>query len=113
MKRHPKASDYPCRDWCYPQGYLLIGFSRLWEAVKDERYRDYICEYCKSHVTPEGEIIGFKGGSMDDMMAGSILVWMYEQTGEACYEKACRRIYEAFADYPRTKEGGFPENMTA
>lgn len=43
MKRHPKASDYPCRDWCYPQGYLLIGFSRLWEAVKDERYRDYIC----------------------------------------------------------------------
>ena len=106
MKRHPKASDYPYRDWCYPQGYLLIGFSRLWEAVKDERYRDYIYEYCKSHVTPEGEIIGFKGGSMDDMMAGSILVWMYEQTGEARYEKACRRIYEAFADYPRTTEGG-------
>ncbi len=83
------------------------------EVKNEDRFCTRACEYCKSHVTPEGEIIGFKGGSMDDMMAGSILVWMYEQTGEACYEKACRRIYEAFADYPRTKEGGFPENMTA
>lgn len=107
MRRFPKADQYPYRSWCYPQGYLLIGFKRLWEATGDVRYRDYIYEYCSSHVTPQGEIIGFKGGSMDDMMAGSILVWMYEQTGEERYEKACRRIYEAFADYPRTREGGF------
>ncbi len=107
MKRHPRASQYPYRDWCYPQGYLLIGFSRLWEATKDTRYRDYIYEYCESHVTPQGEVLGFKGSSMDDMMAGSILVWMYEQTGEERYAKACRRIYEAFQDYPRTREGGF------
>ena len=25
----------------------------------------------------------------------------------AYYGKACRRIYEAFRDYPRTREGGF------
>lgn len=107
MKRFPRAAEYPYKDWSYPQGYLLIGFSKLWEATGDVRYRDYIYEYCRSHVTSEGEILGFKGSSMDDMMAGAILVWMYEQTGEERYEKACRRIYEAFQDYPRTREGGF------
>ena len=100
MRRYPKAEQYPYRDWCYPQGYLLIGFSRLWKATGEERYRDYIYEYCDSHVNREGEITGFKGSSMDDMMAGSILVWMYEQTGEEKYARACRRIYEAFQAIP-------------
>lgn len=107
MKRYPRAAQYPYRDWCYPQGYLLIGFSRLWQATGDVRYRDYIYEYCDSHVTPAGEVVGFKGSSMDDMMAGAILVWMYEQTGEERYKIACHHIYEAFQDYPRTREGGF------
>lgn len=107
MKRFPRADQYPFRSWCYPQGYLLIAFSRLWEATGDERYRAYIEEYCDAHVTPEGEILGFSGDSMDDMMAGAILVWMYEQTEEERYAKACRRIYEAFQDYPRTREGGY------
>lgn len=107
MKRFPRAGFYPFKDWSYPQGYLLIGFSKLWEVTGDTCYRDYIYEYCMSHVTPEGEIVGFKGESMDDMMTGAILVWMYEQTGEERYAKACRRIYEAFQDYPRTREGGF------
>ncbi len=107
MRRFPRAGGYPYKDWSYPQGYLLMGFAKLWEAVRDQRYLAYIEEYCRSHVTADGEVIGFKGNSMDDMMAGAVLVWMYGQTGEARYGKACRRIYEAFRDYPRTREGGF------
>ena len=107
LRRYPAADSYPFKSWCYPQGYLLIGLARLWKATGDIRYRDYIYGYCDSHVTPDGENIGFRGGSMDDMMPGAVLVWMYEQTGEDRYKKACRRIWNSFADYPRTKEGGF------
>ena len=107
MRRFPRAGLYPYKDWCYPQGYLLMGFAKLWEATKDAHYWDYIEEYCLSHVTAQGEITGFKGSSMDDMMAGSVLAWMYEQTGKERYGKACRSVYEAFRDYPRTREGGF------
>ena len=107
MKRFPRASQYPYKDWSYPQGYLLIGFSKLWQALQDVRYRDYIYGYCASHVTCEGAVTGFTGCSMDDMMAGAVLVWMYGQTGEERYGKACHCIYEAFRDYPRTREGGF------
>lgn len=48
--------------------------------------------------------------SMDDMMAGAVLVWMYEQNGEERYAKACHHIYHSFSDYPRTREGGFLHN---
>lgn len=107
LRRYPRADQYPYRSWSYPQGYLLTGMAKLWKATGDTRYRDYIYEYCESHVKPDGSILGFTGCSMDDMMAGAVLVWMYEQTGGERYAKACHRIYEAFSDYPRTREGGF------
>ncbi|MCI8633463.1 MAG: hypothetical protein HFE64_08325 [Lachnospiraceae bacterium] len=110
MKRYPKADDYPYRSWSYPQGYLLIGMKKLWEATGDSRYRDYIYEFCEAHVGMDGSISGFTGNSMDDMMAGAVLVWMYEQKGEERYAKACHHIYKTFLDYPRTREGGFLHN---
>ncbi|NBI89398.1 hypothetical protein D3Z45_02060 [Lachnospiraceae bacterium] len=107
MKRYPRADEYPYRSWSYPQGYMLIGMSKLWENTQEKELFGYIKEFCESHVEEDGTIQGFSGCSMDDMMAGAVLVWMYEQTGEKRYASACRRIYEAFGDYPRTREGGF------
>ncbi|RHP29078.1 glycoside hydrolase family 88/105 protein [Lachnotalea sp. AF33-28] len=112
IKRYPEADLYPYRSWSYPQGYLLIGMIKLWNATGNIRYRDYIYTFCKAHVSADGSILGFTGCSMDDMMAGAVLAWMYEQTGEERYAAACRRIYNAFQDYPRTREGGFLHNRT-
>ena len=33
MRRFPRAGRYPYKDWSYPQGYLLMGFAKLWEAA--------------------------------------------------------------------------------
>jgi Predicted unsaturated glucuronyl hydrolase involved in regulation of bacterial surface properties, and related proteins len=112
MKRYPKADAYPYRSWSYPQGYMLIGMSKLWERSGEQKLFDYIREFCEVHTDKDGRVQGFTGCSMDDMMAGAVLVWMYEQTGEERYAAACRRIYESFADYPRTREGGFLHDRT-
>lgn len=112
ISRYPKAEAYPYRPWSYPQGYLLIGMAKLWRATGEPRYRDYICEFCSTRVDADGGIAGFTGCSMDDMMAGAILVWMYEETGEERYALACHRIFETFSDYPRTREGGFLHHRT-
>lgn len=112
MRRYPDADSYPYRSWSYPQGYLLTGMIKLWEATGEPRYRDYICKYAESHVTPDGQVRGFTGCSMDDMMAGAVLVWMYEQTKEPRYAAACHGIARTFSDYPRTREGGFLHNRT-
>ena len=107
MKRYPSAEDYPYKSWSYPQGYLLMGISHLYERTGEKVYFDYIYEYCDRHVSGTGEVKGFTGCSMDDMMTGAVLVWIYEQTGEERFALACHRIYESFGDYPRTREGGF------
>ena len=81
QKRYPKADEYPYRSWSYPQGYLLMGFIHLWEKTGDELYYQYVLAYCLDHVEEDGSVRGFTECSMDDMMAGAVLVWMYEQTG--------------------------------
>lgn len=107
MRRYPNADDYPYKSWSYPQGFVLWGFIRLYEKTGEQKYLDYVMQYCESHVTETGEIIGFTGESLDDILTGSVLVWAYTQTKEEKYKTACRNIRRAFDDYPRNKDGGF------
>lgn len=109
---YPDPDDFPYRPWSYPQGYLAMGMAKLWERTKEPRYLDYVRRYCERHAAEDGSVEGFTGCSMDDMMPASALVWMYERTGESRYALACRRVRDAFRDYPRTREGGFLHNRT-
>ena len=107
MMRYPDPDDYPYRSWCYPQGYMLQGMAKLWSTTGDRKYYDYIMKYVDKHVDAAGNIARFKGNSMDDMMAGSIIVWAYRQTGMEKYKLAPDRIRKKFDDYPRTSDGLF------
>lgn len=107
MERFPDPDRYPYQSWCYSQGFMLWGFIRLFETCGRPEYRDYVLRYCDEHVNREGDILGFTGVSLDDMMAGSVLVWAWKTTHEERYLKACRHIRESFFDYPRNADGGF------
>lgn len=107
IKRYPSADQYPYKSWSYPQGYLLMGMAHLYKITKNKKYYDYIYDYGNTHVTEDGTVNGFTGCSMDDMMPGAVLVWLYEQTKEERFAKACHQICASFLDYPRTREGGF------
>jgi rhamnogalacturonyl hydrolase YesR len=107
MARFPDPDSIPHRAWCYTQGYVLRGFEMLHESTKDRRYRDYVVKFADQHVDAAGNISGFRGASLDDMMAGTAVVAAYRYTGEKRYKLAADRIREAFRDYPRNSDGGF------
>jgi rhamnogalacturonyl hydrolase YesR len=107
MSRYPHPDDYPYRSWCYPQGYMLQGMVKLWNSTGDWKYYDYIMKYVDKHVDEQDKIGRFRGNSMDDMMAGSIIVWAYQQTGLKKYKLAADQIRKKFDDYPRTSDGLF------
>lgn len=107
MRKYPNPDDFPFRSWCYPQGYMLWGMEKLWSSTGDKKYFDYIMMYADQHVDDNGNINGFSGTSMDDVMAGSIIVWAYVQTGLDKYKWACGKIREVFDSYPRTSDGAF------
>lgn len=107
MQRYPDPNTYPYRSWCYPQGYLLMGMAKLFSSTNDSVYHRYIMKYADEHVDSLGNVSRFKGNSMDDMMAGTVIAWAYQQTGLEKYRKAAEQIRRSFDDYPRTSEGLF------
>jgi rhamnogalacturonyl hydrolase YesR len=107
MARYPDPLAIPYKRWCYVHGYVLIGFEKLFERTGDHRYFDYVKKYVDSHVSADGEVPAFTGESLDDMMAGTAIVAVYQRTGEARYRKAAERIRRSFDDYPRNSDGGF------
>jgi len=107
LRRYPDPDSYPYRSWCYPQGFLLWGFIRLHEKTGEQKYLDYVTAYCEKHVIEDGSIPAFSGSSLDDIMAGSVIVWAYKSTGLDKYRKACETIRRAFDDYPRNRDGSY------
>lgn len=107
MTRYPSALTIPFKPWCYPQGYFLMGLEKLWRETGDRQYYDYIMNWADHVVNPDGSLVYFKGRSMDDMMAGSVIVWAYEQTKDEKFRKAAETIRKSYDDYPRTSDGVF------
>jgi rhamnogalacturonyl hydrolase YesR len=107
LARFPDPDDIPYRRWCYVQGYVLCGFEKLWAYTHDPRYFAYLKRFADQHITDDGQLLDFTGESLDDMMAGTVLVAVYEHTGEEKYRLAARRVRAAFDDYPRNLDGGF------
>ncbi len=107
MTRYPSALLIPFKAWCYPQGYFLSGIDKLWQSTGDRKYYDYIMAWAESVVDDDGNPIYFRGRSMDDMMAGAIVIWAYRQTGDERFRKAAEKIRKSYDDYPRTTDGVF------
>ncbi|RPJ42492.1 MAG: glycosyl hydrolase family 88, partial [Chloroflexi bacterium] len=110
LARFPDPDDIPYRRWCYVQGYVLCGFEKLWLLTRDPRYFAYLRRFADQHVLPDGQVRDFTGESLDDIMAGTVLVAAYQHTGEQKYRLAAERVRAAFADYPRNSDGGFWHN---
>ena len=107
MIRYPSALTIPFKPWCYPQGYFLTGLDKLWRSTGDRKYYDYMMDWAESVVKEDGTPVYFRGRSMDDMMAGAVVVWAYRQTGDERFRKAAETIRKSYDDYPRTKDGIF------
>jgi len=107
MVRFPNSDDIPFRPWCYVQGYVLSGFEMLYQYTGEHKYLDYVLRFVDQHVGERGDIRGFTGHDLDNMMAGTAVIAAYEKTGQDKYRLAAQKIREAFNDYPRNSDGGF------
>jgi rhamnogalacturonyl hydrolase YesR len=106
LARYPDPDSIPYKRWCYVQGYVLCGFEKLWRCTNDPHYFAYLKRFVDQHVNIRGEIRDFTGDSLDDIMAGTAIVIIYEHTREPRYRQAADTIRAAFHDYPRNRDGG-------
>src|SRR5690349_3114515 len=88
LMRFADPDTIPWRPWCYVQGYVLCAFERLYEYTGEPKYFDYIKTFVDQHVRADGSIRDFTGDNLDDIMAATMIVAMYEKTGERRYRIA-------------------------
>src|SRR6185437_11575203 len=107
MKRNPGTPEDRLARWSYWKGYTLLGFEMLWRSSGDPRYLDFIAREIDPFVDERGDLVDVPLNSLDDIMAGNLIVARYEHTGDERYRIAAGHIRKVFESYPRNADGGF------
>jgi rhamnogalacturonyl hydrolase YesR len=110
MKRNPGTPQDRLARWSYWKGYTLNGFEMLWRSTGDQRYFDFIKRQLDPFIDEKGHLVNVKLNSLDNVMAGNMVVALYEYTRDERYRIAAAEIRQAFDTYPRNQDGGFWHN---
>ena len=95
--------------WCYERGIITKAWMDVFERTGDRRFFDAAKANVDRYVTDDGDILTYEMDkhNLDMVCMGRTAIRMYQATGEAKYEKACRRLTAQLTEQPRTPEGGF------
>lgn len=95
--------------WCYEDGCVLIGCVYLYQATKDQYYKDFILRYMQDFINPDGSINTFEKDkyNIDSINTGKVLYFLYEETGEEQYRLAVDTVMDQLRSHPRTESGSF------
>lgn len=100
---------YRENEWCYEDGCIYMGAKCMYEATKDPIYYDYLIKNVGEFVREDGTIRGYdqEAYNIDNINAGKILFFLYEQTKEEKYRKAIEGLMDQLRTHPRTNCGNF------
>ncbi len=95
--------------WDYVHGVVMLGFEKLYEKTKDQKYYDYVKGYADTLINDEGSIATYKieDYNIDMINAGKILFKLYEDTNDPKYKKAMDTLRLQLKNQPRTASNGF------
>lgn len=110
MKRNPGTPQDRLARWSYWKGYTLNGFEMLWQSTGNAKYFDFIKREMDPSIDANGHLVNVELNSLDNVMAGNIVVGLYEHTHDPRYRTAATEIRKAFDTFPRNPDGGFWHN---
>ena len=107
MMKKFAAEDLPPKDrFHYHQGVFLSGVQKTWHLTGEKKYYDYFKAWVDHEVRPDGTIIQWDPGQMDDIQPGILLFELYEKTGDERYKIALDTLVPTIYNLPKTPEGG-------
>ena len=116
MKNYEGLDDYLVEidgqsmyDWNYEDGCLYVGASRLYKLTGDREYLDFIVKMVSPYIEEDGTIKSYhrEEYNLDFINAGKIFYFLYDETGEERYRKACDTLMTQLAYQPRLTTGNF------
>ena len=109
MRLRPDTGDTTTAKWTYEEGVEWKGLESLWYHTGDARYFRYIQHRVDRLVDPQGNIQNYRlyDYSLDNVLNGRTLLFLYKVTGLEKYYKAAKILREQLSSQPRTSEGSF------
>ncbi len=108
LMRKFAAPDLPPRhQFHYHQGVFLSGMEKTYRLCGDEKYFEYIKTWVDSLLNPQGDIVSYNPGQLDDLQPGVLLFPLYERTGAYTYHEAIHTVATHIKSFPRCENGGF------
>lgn len=108
MMKKFRPEDLPPKDrFHYHQGVFLSGVQKTWHLTGDKKYYEYYKAWVDHEVRPDGTIIQWDPGQLDDIQPGILLFELYEKTGDEKYKIALDTLLPTIYNFPKNPEGGF------
>lgn len=95
--------------WNYEDGCVLMGAWQLYQATKEEHYKDFIMNYVDNAISEDGVIKEYEEElyNIDSVAPGRVLFLAYDETGNEKYKKAIEALIQQLRNHPRTNCGNF------
>jgi unsaturated rhamnogalacturonyl hydrolase len=99
----------PQGSWNYTPGLIAHAMMEVYATTGNKKFFEYAKSYADRYIREDGTIEGYKPEeyNVDRINSGKFLFPLFEQTGEARYEKAIHLLRSQLETHPRTSEGGF------
>jgi unsaturated rhamnogalacturonyl hydrolase len=99
----------PQGSWNYTPGLIAHAMMEVYATTGNKKFFEYAKSYADRYIHEDGTIEGYKPEeyNVDRINSGKFLFPLFEQTGEARYEKAIHLLRSQLETHPRTSEGGF------
>lgn len=107
MRRYAAPDLPPKTHFHYHQGVFLSGMHETWKLCGDEKYFQYIKGWIDAVFNPDGSIINYVFGNLDDIMPGILLFPLLDRTGDEFYLRCLASVWEEVEGIPCNPEGGF------
>ena len=80
---------------------------KTWHLTGEKKYYEYYKAWVDHEVRPDGSIIQWDPGQLDDIQPGILLFELYEKTGDEKYKTALDTLLPTIYNFPKNPEGGF------
>ena len=110
LSRWPIPAAIASQGFEYTTGIVLYGIAEVYRHTRDPRYLAYIRTWVDAYLRDDGSVdLGDDAGghNLDRIQPGNLVLFLYEETGDAKYARAARWLRARLDTFPRNSAGGF------
>nr|WP_321463195.1 glycoside hydrolase family 88 protein [uncultured Cohaesibacter sp.] len=102
-------SAYKSGPICYEDGCLYRGLITLYEATGEKSWLDILISFAQKQVAPDGTMTGYvlEEYNIDNILSGRAFLFLYKETKDERYLKACQTLASQLDSHPRTNAGNY------